>query len=424
MAVAPAKPQIYEGTRIPSAIPTVLEIPDELKGSEDLLTVNFGPNHPSTHGVLRLIVDLHGEDVVGLSAVIGYLHTGFEKNMEQKTWWKAITYPERIDYLSYQNNELVFVLAIERMLGLETPEKSRWMRTLLCELNRIQSHLVWLATAALELGAISMFWYCFRERDQILDLFELVGGTRMHTRYFQAGGLAEDIPMGFYDECRKFVEWMPKAVDDYEALVDRNQIWLERTQGIGLLSADDAIALGQSGPVLRASGVDWDLRKAEPYLTYADVDFDVPVYFNGDVYDRYRVHMDEMRQSTRIVAQCLDRLEGLAPGAPWIADDRKVVLPPREELHTSMESLIHHFKIVTEGYRVPEGEVYVAVESARGELGCYVVSDGGPRPWRVKFRAPSFVALEATATCMRDALVADLIAIVGSLDTVMGEVDR
>jgi len=216
---------------------------------------------------------------------------------------------------------------------------------------------------------------------------------------------------------------MPKAIDDYEALVDRNEIWLERTKGIGLLSADDALALGQSGPVLRGSGVDWDLRRAEPYLAYDQVDFDVPVYFNGDVWDRYKVHMDEMRESTRIIAQCLDRLEGM-DGEPWIADDRKVVLPPREELHTSMESLIHHFKIVTEGYRVPEGEVYVAVESARGELGCYVVSDGGPRPWRVKFRAPSFVALEATATCMSDALVADLIAIVGSLDTVMGEVDR
>jgi NADH-quinone oxidoreductase subunit D len=245
----------------------------------------------------------------------------------------------------------------------------------------------------------------------------------MHTRYFQAGGLAEDIPRGFFPEARKFVDWMPKAVDDYEALVDRNEIWLERTKGIGLLSADDALALGQSGPVLRGSGVEWDLRRAEPYLVYDQVDFDVPVYFNGDVWDRYKVHMDEMRESTRIVAQCLDRLEGME-GQPWIADDRKVVLPPREELHTSMESLIHHFKIVTEGYRVPEGEVYVAVESARGELGCYVVSDGGPRPWRVKFRAPSFVALEATATCMSDALVADLIAIVGSLDTVMGEVDR
>ena len=423
MALAPERPRIYEGTRIPSAIPTVLQIPPELRDSEDVLQVNFGPNHPSTHGVLRLIVDLHGERVVGLAAVIGYLHTGFEKNMEQKTWWKAITYPERIDYLSFQNNELVFVLAIEKLLGLEVPQKGTWMRMCLAELNRIHSHLVWLGTAALELGAISMFWYCFRERDQILDLFELATGARMHTRYFQAGGLAEDIPRGFFPEARTFVGWMPKAVDDYEALVDQNQIWLERTKGLGLLSAEDAIALGQSGPVLRGSGVDWDLRKAQPYLAYDQVDFRVPVYENGDVWDRYKVHMDEMRESTRIVGQCLDRLEGMEE-EPWIAEDRKVALPPREELHTSMESLIHHFKIVTEGYRVPEGEVYVAVESARGELGCYVVSDGGPRPWRVKFRAPSFVALEATATCMRDALVADLIAIVGSLDTVMGEVDR
>jgi NADH-quinone oxidoreductase subunit D len=423
VALAPERPKIYEGSRVPQPVPTILRVPEELRESEDILEINFGPNHPSTHGVLRLVIELHGENVVGLSAVIGYLHTGFEKNMEQKTWWKAITYAPRIDYLSFQNNELVFVLAIEKLLGQEVPRKATWMRMCLAELNRIHSHLVWLATAALELGAISMFWYCFRERDQILDLFEMVAGTRMHTRYYQVGGLAEDIPPGFYPEARKFCAWMPKAVDDYETLVDRNAIWLERTKGLGLLSAEDAIALGQTGPVLRGSGVDWDLRKAEPYLAYDEVDFDVPVYFNGDVWDRYKVHMDEMRESTRIVAQCLDRLEEM-DGEPWIADDRKVVLPPREELHTSMESLIHHFKIVTEGYRVPEGEVYVAVESARGELGCYVVSDGGPRPWRVKFRAPSFVALEATATCMSDALVADLIAIVGSLDTVMGEVDR
>jgi len=420
MAIAPERPRIYEGSRIPKPTPTILQVPAELRATDDILTVNFGPNHPSTHGVLRLIVDLDGEDVVGLAAVVGYLHTGFEKNMEQKTWWKAITYPERIDYLSFQNNELVFVLAIEKLLALEVPPKATWMRTLLCELNRIHSHLVWLGTSALELGAISMFWYTFRERDQILDLFEMVCGTRMHTRYFQAGGLAEDIPRGFFSECRRFCEWMPKAINEYEAVLSENQIWLERTKGIGLLSADDAIALGQSGPVLRASGVDWDLRKASPYLAYDQVDFDVPVYEAGDVYDRYRVHVDEMRQSVRIVEQCLEAM----PGGPWIADDRKVVLPPREELHTSMESLIHHFKIVTEGYRVPEGEVYTVVESPRGELGCYVISDGGPKPWRVKFRAPSFVALEATATCMSDALVADMIAIVGSLDTVMGEVDR
>jgi NADH-quinone oxidoreductase subunit D len=423
VAIAPKRPRIYEGTRIPSPIPTALQVDPAKHDVDDILTVNFGPNHPSTHGVLRLIVDLDGERIAGISAVVGYLHTGFEKTMEAKTWWKGITYPERIDYVSFQNNELVFVLAIEKLLGLEVPRKATWMRMALCELNRIHSHLVWLGTSALELGAISMFWYAFRERDLILDLSEMVGGTRMHTRYFQAGGLAEDIPPGFYAEARKFCERMPDAIDEYEAILDRNEIWLRRTKGIGLLSADDAIALGQSGPVLRASGVDWDLRRNTPYLAYDEVDFAVPVYPGGDVYDRYRVRMDEMRQSTSIVAQCIDRIEAME-GEPWIADDRKVVLPPRHELHTSMESLIHHFKIVTEGYTVPEGEVYVPIESPRGELGCYVISDGGPRPWRVKFRAPSFVALEATATCMRDAAVADMIAIVGSLDGVMGEVDR
>ncbi len=414
---------IYPGTRVPTPIPSVLQLDPELREAGDILQINFGPNHPSTHGVLRLVVDLDGERVVGLNAIVGYLHTGFEKTMEQKTWWKAITYPERIDYVSFQYNELVFVLAIEKLLGMEIPEKATWMRMLLCELNRIHSHLIWLATGALELGAISMFWYCFRERDQILDLFELVTGARMHTRYFQAGGLAEDVPRGFYGECRTFVERMPRAVDEYEALVDRNQIWLARTVGMGLLSAKDAIALGQSGPVLRGSGVDWDLRRDAPYLAYDQVDFRVPVYEHGDTYDRYRVRMEEMRESVRIVEQALERVEQME-GMPWIADDRKVVLPPRHELHTSMESLIHHFKIVTEGYRVPEGEIYVGVESPRGELGCYLVSDGGPKPWRVKFRAPSFVALQATATCMSDALIADLIAIVGSLDTVMGETDR
>jgi NADH-quinone oxidoreductase subunit D len=418
--VAEKRPAIYEGSRIPQPTPTVLLVDPKLREEGDILEVNFGPNHPSTHGVLRLVIELNGERVVGLKAVVGYLHTGFEKNMEQKSWWKAITYPERIDYLSFQINELVFVLAIEKLLQVEPPGKATWMRMLLSELNRIHSHLIWLGTSALELGAISLLWYCFRERDAVLDLFELVTGARMHTRYFQAGGLAEDIPPGFYTECRRFVDYMPARLDEYEALLSSQVIWLERTKGLGLLSAEDAVALGQSGPVLRASGVDWDLRRDEPYLAYDQVDFNVPVYPNGDVYDRYKVHMDEMRESTRIVRQCLDGM----PEGPWIVDDRKIVLPPRHELHTSMESLIHHFKLVTEGYRVPEGEVYVAVESARGELGCYVVSDGGPKPWRVKFRAPSFVALEATATCMSDALVADLIAIVGSLDTVMGEVDR
>ncbi len=420
MAIAPERPKIYEGSRIPQPIPSVLLVPDDLRRHDDILEVNFGPNHPSTHGVLRLVVELDGETVVGLRAVVGYLHTGFEKSMESKTWWKAIPYAPRMDYLSFQANELAFVMAIEKLLGIDVPPKAVWMRMLLCELNRVHSHLVWLGTSALELGAISPFWYTFRERDRVLDLFEMVGGVRMHTRYFQVGGLAEDIPSGFFDECRKFVEIMPGAVDQYEQLLDQNEIWLKRTKGVGLLSAEDAIALGQSGPVLRGSGVDWDLRKTTPYLAYDQVDFDVPVKQNGDVWDRYKVHMDEMRESTRIVDQALDGM----PGGAWISDDRKVVLPPREELHTSMESLIHHFKLVTEGFRVPEGEVYLPIESPRGEFGCYLCSDGGPKPWRVRFRAPSFVALQATATLMHESLIADMIAAVGSLDTVMGECDR
>jgi NADH-quinone oxidoreductase subunit D len=325
-----------------------------------------------------------------------------------------------MDYLAFQANEYAYVAAVEKLLGIKVPAKATWMRTLLLELNRIHSHLIWLGTGALEIGAIGLLWYCFNARDDVLDLFELVGGTRMHTRYFQAGGLAEDIPRGFFTECKRFADEFPKTIDMYETLLTNQKIWLERTRGLGLLSADDAIALGQSGPVLRASGVDWDLRRDEPYLAYPDLDFEIPVYEHGDVYDRYRLRVDEMRESVKIIQQCL---EGM-PGGPWTADDRKVVLPPRHELHTSMESLIHHFKLVTEGFRVPEGEVYVAVESPRGEFGCYLVSDGGPKPWRVKFRAPSFVALQATATCVHESLVADMIAIVGSLDTVMGEVDR
>jgi NADH-quinone oxidoreductase subunit D len=404
-------------------VPTILEVDPEKHRLEDILRINFGPNHPSTHGVLRLVVDLDGETVAGIRAVIGYLHTGFEKNMEAKSWWKSVTYAPRIDYVSFQANELLYVLAIEKLLELEVPRRAVWARMALAELNRIHSHLVWLGTSALELGAISLFWYCFDDRDGILDLFEMAGGTRMHTRYFQVGGLAEDLPPGFAAEARKFCEQMPKSVDEYEAILDRNAIWLERTKGVGLLSADDAIALAQSGPMLRASGVDWDLRKAMPYLAYDEVEFGVPVYPRGDVYDRYRVHMEEMRESVRIVRQCLDRLDEM-DGEPWITDDRKVVLPPRHELHTSMESLIHHFKIVTEGYTVPEGEVYVAIESPRGEAGCYLVSDGGARPWRVKFRAPSFAALQATATIVQGVLVADLIAAAGSLDPVMGDADR
>jgi NADH-quinone oxidoreductase subunit D len=421
MALAPAR--IYEGSRIPRPVPTVLEVDPEKHDLADVLTVNFGPNHPSTHGVLRLIVDLDGEEVAGLSAVIGYLHTGFEKTMENTSWWKSVTYAPRIDYLGFQANELEYVLAIEKLLGLDVPRRATWARMALAELNRIHSHLVWLGTTALEVGAISLFWYAFDDRDAVLDLFELAGGTRLHTRYFQAGGLAEDLPPGFTDETRRFCDAFPAAVDEFEALLDGQKIWHERTRGIGLLSAEDALALGQSGPVLRGSGVDWDLRKQMPYLAYDEVDFDVPVYAEGDVFARYKVHLDEMRESLRIVRQCCDRLDALE-GEPWVADERKVVLPPRHELHTSMESLIYHFKLVTEGYRVPEGEVYVVIESPRGEAGCYLVSDGGARPWRVRFRAPSFAALQATATVMQGALIADMVAIAASLDFIMGDTDR
>ena len=296
----PVPAPIYPGTRIPSPIPTMLQVPEELDREADILEVNFGPNHPSTHGVLRLVVQLDGETVVGLKAVIGYLHTGFEKSMEQKTWWKAIPYAPRMDYVAFQANELAFVMAVEKLLGIEQPPKSVWMRTLLLELNRIHSHLVWLGTSALELGAVSPVWYAFRERDRVLDLFELVTGVRMHTRYVQVGGLADDVPRGFFPQCREFHDVMPGAIDEYEAMLTENPIWRRRTKGVGLLSAEDAIALGQSGPVLRASGVDWDLRKAEPYLAYGDVDFDVPVKENGDVWDRYKIHMDEIRQSSRL----------------------------------------------------------------------------------------------------------------------------
>jgi NADH-quinone oxidoreductase subunit D len=422
VAVMPSS-RIYAGSRIPTRVPTILDVDPEQHNQDEILTVNFGPNHPSTHGVLRLVVDLDGELVAGIRAIIGYLHTGFEKTMENKSWWKSITYAPRIDYLSFQANEMEYVLAIEKLLGIEVPRRATWARMALAELNRIHSHLVWLGTSALEVGAISMFWYAFDDRDEVLDLFEMAGGTRLHTRYAQVGGLAEDVPPGFTAQARKFCAQMPKSVDDYETILDRQAIWLERTKGIGLISAEDALALGQSGPVLRGSGVDWDLRKNMPYLFYDQVDFHVPVYENGDVYDRYKVHMDEMRESVRIVRQCLDRIDE-TDGEPWIADDRKVVLPPRHELHTSMESLIHHFKIVTEGYRVPEGEVYVVIESPRGEAGCYLVSDGGARPWRVKFRAPSFAALQATATVVQGSLVADMVAVAASLDFVMGDADR
>jgi NADH-quinone oxidoreductase subunit D len=416
-------PVLYEGTKIPSPVPSWVQVDPARREEGNILEVNFGPNHPSTHGVLRLVVDLDGEEIVGMRAVVGYLHTGFEKNMEIKSWWKAITYPSRIDYLGTFQNEMLFVLAIEKLLGIEVPPKATWVRMALAELNRLHSHLVWMGTMGLELGVQSMYMYCFEQRENVLDLFEMVTGVRVHGRYCQAGGLAEDIPPGFVADARAFCKQMRKSVDDYVHLTETNKIWLKRTRGIGVISAEDAIRLGLVGPNLRGSGVSWDLRKREPYLFYDQVDFDVPVYEHGDAYDRARVRIDEMRQSLHIAEQALDRIEEM-DGEPWIADDRKVVLPPREELHTSMESLIHHFKIVTEGYRVPAGEVYMTIEGPRGEQGCYLVSDGGPRPWRVHFRAPSFLAVAAAPALVQGHLIADLIAVSASLDTLMGDCDR
>ncbi len=414
----PAAPVVPLGSPavIPGGAPSKIDPPP----GEDLITVNFGPNHPSTHGVLRLIVTLDGEVVVGLDADIGYVHTGFEKNFEQKTYWKGIPYAPRMDYLAFFANELAYVHAVEKLIQIEVPERAQWIRTLFAELNRIHSHLIYLGTSGIELGAMSVFFYCTRERDTVLDLFEMVTGVRMHDRYPQFGGVAEDLPKGFYDECKKFVREMPKKIDSYLDLLAENPIWKGRLKGIGTITADTAIAMGLSGPNLRASGVDFDLRKNDPYLAYDKLDFDVVTRTNGDCYDRFLCRTNEMYESVKIIDQCLENM----PSGPVMADDRKHVLPPRHELHTSMESLIHHFKLVTEGFRVAPGQVYSAVESPRGEFGCFLVADGGPKPWRIHFRAPSFVSLQSTAMCSVNRYIADMIAVVGSLDGVMGECDR
>jgi len=387
---------------------------------EELLTVNMGPHHPATHGVLRLLVQLEGEVVRDLKPIIGYVHTGIEKSCEDKSYWKAIPFVERMDYLSYYFNALAFCGAVETLAEVEVPARAQYLRVIHLELNRIHSHLVWLGTSALDLGAISMFWYCFRDRDRVLDLFEMSSGQRMHTRYFQVGGVAEDIPRGFVERVRAFCAEMPSRVDQYEALLDRNEIFLRRTKGVGIVPRDRLLALGVSGPLLRAAGEPWDLRKVTPYSSYEDFEFKIPIGTVGDGYDRYRVRMAEMRESLRIVEQALDGL----PEGPWITGDRKYALPPRHELGTSMEALIHHFKLVTEGYRVPAGEVYYPVESPRGEMGCFVVSDGSAKPARVHMRDPSFVNLQALREMSVGGYVADLVQNLAMLDPILGGIDR
>ena len=391
-----------------------------LEREEELFTINMGPHHPATHGVLRLLVSLEGEVVHDLKPVMGYVHTGIEKSCEDKSYWKVIPFIERMDYLSYFFNMEAFCGATEQLLELEIPPRAAWLRILHLELNRIHSHLVGLGTTALDLGAISMFWYCFRERDKVLDLFEMSSGQRMHTRYFQVGGVAEDIPVGFAERVLAFCADMPERIDQYVDLIDQNEIFLQRTKNVGVVSRERLLELGVTGPLLRAAGEPWDLRKVSDYLPYSDFDFNVPIGTVGDNYDRYRVRLTEMRESVRIIEQAI---EGL-PDGPWIADDRKVVLPPRHELGTSMEALIHHFKLVTEGFRVPPGEVYYPIEGPRGEYGVFLVADGSAKPVRVHMRDPSFVNLQALREMCVGGYVADLIANLAMLDPILGGIDR
>ncbi|MBI5104486.1 MAG: NADH-quinone oxidoreductase subunit D [Solirubrobacterales bacterium] len=387
---------------------------------QELLTLNMGPHHPATHGVLRLLVTLEGEVVRDLKPIIGYVHTGIEKTAEDKSYWKAIPVMERMDYLAYYFNAMAYCGAVETLLDLEVPKRAQYLRVIHLELNRIMSHLVWLGTSALDLGAISMFWYCFRDREKILDLFEYSSGQRMHTRYIQVGGVIDDLPAGFDAKLRTFLDDMPTRVDQYLDLLNRNEIALQRLRNVCPLDEATLLSLGVTGPLLRAAGNPWDLRKAMPYSSYEDFEFAIPVGRKGDNYDRFAVRCAEMKESVRIIRQALDGL----PEGPWITEDRKVALPPRHELATSMEALIHHFKLVTEGYRVPPGEVYYPIEGPRGEYAVFIRSDGSSKPARVHMRDPSFVNLQATAPMTKDAYIADLIATLAMLDPVLGGIDR
>jgi NADH-quinone oxidoreductase subunit D len=387
---------------------------------DESMVLNMGPQHPSTHGVLRLVVDLAGEDVVQLAPDVGFLHTGIEKNIEAKTYQKAVPLTDRTDYLGPMINNLVYALAVEKLLDCPIPPRAQVARVLLSELTRINSYLVWMGTHALDLAAMSVFLYAMREREMLLDIFELVSGARMMTSYIRPGGLAYDLPVEFKPTVQHFLDLMPGRIDEYEALLTENPIWKERTIGVGVLNAADAIALGVTGANLRATGVPYDVRKVFPYSGYENYDFKVITGTAGDTYDRYLVRITEMREAVRIAQQALDNL----PDGPYATSDRKVWPPSKEEITHSMESLIHHFKLWTEGFKPPVGDAYVAVESGRGELGCYVVSDGSNKPWRVHFRSPSFISLQALPHMAKGKLVADLVAMIASLDPVLGEVDR
>jgi NADH-quinone oxidoreductase subunit D len=386
----------------------------------ELLTLNIGPHHPATHGVLRLLTTLEGEIVRDIKPIIGYVHTGIEKTAEDKAYWKAIPVVERMDYLAYYFNAMAFCGAVETLLGIEVPLRAQYLRVIHLELNRINSHLLWLGTSALDLGAISMFWYTFREREECLDLFEMSSGQRMHTRYIQVGGVMRDIPTGWVEKVRHFARVMPTRADQYADLLEKNQIILQRLRGTAIVDEARLLELGVTGPLLRAAGNPWDLRKAAPYSAYDHFDFKIPVGTVGDNYDRFRVRLAELYESCKIIEQALDGL----PEGPHITTDRKVALPPRHELATSMEALIHHFKLVTEGFRVPPGECYYPIEGPRGEYGCFVRADGSAKPARVHMRDPSFINLQALPDMVRNGYIADLIATLAMLDPILGGIDR
>jgi NADH-quinone oxidoreductase subunit D len=386
----------------------------------ETMIINMGPQHPSTHGVLRIILELDGEVVVNATPDIGFLHRGLEKLAESKTYHQCIPLTDRLDYVAGMSNNLAYVLAVEKLLGMEAPPRAQAIRVLLCELQRIASHLLWLGTHAHDIGAMTPFFYAFRDRDEILFMFEMVCGSRLTPSFFRVGGLAQDLPDGLEAKCREFTRTFPARVDEYETLLTRNRIWMRRTQGVGAISAEEAINWGLSGPILRASNVNWDLRKVMPYCGYDAYEFIVPTGKNGDVYDRYRVRLMEMRQSNEIVRQVLDKM----PGGAVTADDPRVVFPPKPRVEESIEALIHHFHIASEGFPVPRGEVYASIESPKGELGFYLISDGTNKPWRFRVRPPSFINLSALATMIRGKLIADVVATIGSIDIVLAEVDR
>jgi NADH-quinone oxidoreductase subunit D len=387
----------------------------------ETMTVNMGPQHPSTHGVLRLVLELDGETVRSASPTIGYLHTGIEKTSEQKKWQQVIPLVERMDYLSAQSNSYAYSLAVEKLLGLEMPDRVKWIRILLVELQRINSHLVWLGTHALEVGAVSVMLYCFRERELLLDINERIAGFRMFPSYIRVGGLREDLPRGFHEVVTQFLDRFPVKLNEYEALLTKNEIYLKRTRGVGRIAKDDCIGLSLAGPIGRASGWSYDVRKAFPYGGYDTFDFDVPVGTDGDVYDRYLIRIEEMRQSLRICRQALSRI---TPAGAYAADAPTVVPPPKDRVYTEMEALIQHFLIYSQGFTALAGEAYVPVEGPRGEHGFYVVSDGSNRPWRVKARSPSLLACQALPGMIVGGILADVIAVIGSIDVVMGDVDR